>query len=99
LFKTSTGVEHHYLDVWVAMHRDNPQSQQKLVSTNFFYNYVCIIICFICVNKLIVVQERYTEELRKKHVLDIDSGSVPFDVDASYAVGGGLPHGRYVKRY
>jgi hypothetical protein len=32
-------------------------------------------------------------------VLDIDSGSVPFDVDASYAVGGGLPHGRYVKRY
>jgi hypothetical protein len=55
----------------VPMHRDDPQSQWKLVSTNFFYNYVCIVICFICVNKLIVVSKQYTEELKKKHVSDI----------------------------
>jgi hypothetical protein len=57
LQKASTGVEPHYLDVWVPMHPNDSHSQQKLVSTNFFYSYVCIIICFICVNKLIVVQE------------------------------------------
>jgi hypothetical protein len=45
------------------------------------------------------VYERYTEDLKKKHVTDIDPWLVPFDVDASYAAGGGLPHGRYVKRY
>jgi hypothetical protein len=42
LQKTSTGVESHFEDLWVPMHRDDPQSQQKLVSTNF-YSYVCII--------------------------------------------------------
>jgi hypothetical protein len=30
---------------------------------------------------------------------DVDLRLVPFDVDASYAVCGGLPHGRFVKRY
>jgi hypothetical protein len=33
-------VEPHYLDVWVPMHRDDPQSQQMLVSINFFFSYV-----------------------------------------------------------
>jgi hypothetical protein len=80
------------------MHRDDPQSQHKLVSTDFFYSYVCIVICFIRVNMLIVVQERYTEEL-KKYAPNVDLRSVPFDVDASYAMGGGLQHGKYVKRY
>jgi hypothetical protein len=55
LLKASTGVEPHYLDVWVLMHWDDPQSLQKLASTNFFYSYVCIVICFIHVNKLVVV--------------------------------------------
>jgi hypothetical protein len=45
------------------------------------------------------VQERYTEELKKKHWPDVDPRSVPFDMDASYAMGGDLPHGRYDKRY
>jgi hypothetical protein len=40
LQKASTRVEPHYLDVWVPMHQDDPQSQQKLVSINFFYSYV-----------------------------------------------------------
>jgi hypothetical protein len=52
--KASTGVEPHYLDVWVPMHPDDPQSPQKLVSTNFFFSYVCIICC-IRVTKIIVV--------------------------------------------
>jgi hypothetical protein len=52
---------------------------------------------FIHVNNLIIVQERYTEELKNKHRPDVDLRSVPFDVDASYAVGRGLSHGRYVK--
>jgi hypothetical protein len=99
LQKDSTGVEPHYLDVWVPMHRDDPQSHQKLVSTNFFYSYVCIITCLIHVDKLIVVQNRYTKDLKKKHGPDIDLRSMPFDVDASYVVGRGLPHRRFVKRY
>jgi hypothetical protein len=45
------------------------------------------------------MQERYTEELRKKHGPDVDPRLVPFDVHATYATGRGLPHGRYVKRY
>jgi hypothetical protein len=39
------------------MHCDDLQSQHKIVSINLFYGYVCIVICFIHVNKLIVVQE------------------------------------------
>jgi hypothetical protein len=54
LQKASTGVEPHYLDVWVPMHQDDPQSQHKFVSINFFYIFVCII-CFIHVNKAIVM--------------------------------------------
>jgi hypothetical protein len=86
--------EPHFVDLRVPMHPDDPQSQQRLVSTNF-YSYVCII-CFICV-ELTVVQERHTEELKKKHGSDVDLRSVPFDVDASNAAGASLPHGRYVK--
>jgi hypothetical protein len=54
LQKAITGVESHFLDVWVHMHRDDPQAQQKLVSTNF-NSYVCSI-CFIHV-KLTVVHD------------------------------------------
>jgi hypothetical protein len=42
---------------------------------------------FLSMLKLIVVQERYTDELNKKHGLDIDPRLVPFDMDASYAAG------------
>jgi hypothetical protein len=42
------------------------------------------------------VQDRYTEELRKIHGPDTDPRSVPFDVNAMYYAGEGLPHGRYV---
>jgi hypothetical protein len=67
------------------MHRDDRQSQQKLVSTNFFYSYVFIVICFIHVNKLIVVHEQYIKELKKKHGPDVDPRMMPFNMDASYA--------------
>jgi hypothetical protein len=36
LQNASIRVESHYLDILVSMHRDDSQSQQKLVSTNFF---------------------------------------------------------------
>jgi hypothetical protein len=45
------------------------------------------------------MQERYTEELKKKHGPNVDPRLVPLDVDASYVAGGGLLHGRYVKTY
>jgi hypothetical protein len=45
------------------------------------------------------VQERYNKEIKKIHGPDVDLRSVPFDVDTSYVADGGLPHGRYVKRY
>jgi hypothetical protein len=38
------------------------------------------------------------EELEKKHGPVVDLRSVPFDMDAAYSAGGGLPHGRYVKK-
>jgi hypothetical protein len=38
------------------------------------------------------------EELKKIHRQKLeDPRSVPFNVDVAYAVGGGSPHGRYVK--
>jgi hypothetical protein len=44
------------------------------------------------------MQELYTTELMKIHGPQLeDSRSVPFNVDAAYAAGGGTPHGRYVK--
>jgi hypothetical protein len=41
-----------------------------------------------------ILQERYTQELRKIHGDKLeDSRSVPFNPDAAYVVGGGTPHG------
>jgi hypothetical protein len=38
------------------------------------------------------------EELKKIHRQKLeDSRSIPFNIDTAYAVGGGSPHGRYVK--
>jgi hypothetical protein len=45
-----------------------------------------------------ILQERYTQELKKLHWPRLeDLRAVPFNVDAAYALGGGTPHGRYVK--
>jgi hypothetical protein len=46
LWKASTRVELHYLDVWVAMHWDDEASTQKLVSTNF-YNYASFVLSML----------------------------------------------------
>jgi hypothetical protein len=43
------------------------------------------------------MQDQYTEELRKTHGPDTGPRSVPFDMNAAYHAGGGLPHGRYVE--
>jgi hypothetical protein len=96
LQKDGTGVDPHFIDAWVPMHRDDPKVTQKLVSNNF-NTYVCIIY-FIHVT-LTFVQDRYTEELRKTHGPDTDPRSVPFDVNDVYHAGGGLPHGRYVESH
>jgi hypothetical protein len=45
------------------------------------------------------VQDRYREELRKTHGPDTELRLVPFDVNAAYHVGEGLPHGRYVESH
>jgi hypothetical protein len=48
--------------------------------------------------ELNILQGCYTEELRKIHRPELeDPRSMPFNVDAAYAVGGGTLHGRYVK--
>jgi hypothetical protein len=45
-----------------------------------------------------ILQKRYTQELKKIHGPEIENpSSVPLNIDAVYAVGGGTPHGRYVK--
>jgi hypothetical protein len=35
LQKASTGVDSHFIDVLVPMHRDDPEATQKRVSNNF----------------------------------------------------------------
>jgi hypothetical protein len=45
-----------------------------------------------------IMQERYTQELKKIHGPELeDSRSVPFNIDDAYASGGGTSHRRYVK--
>jgi hypothetical protein len=41
LQKAGTGIDPHFIDVWVSMHRDDPEATQKLVSNNF-NNYICM---------------------------------------------------------
>jgi hypothetical protein len=41
LQKASTGVDPHFIDIWVHMHRDDPEATQKLVSNNF-NSYICM---------------------------------------------------------
>jgi hypothetical protein len=45
-----------------------------------------------------ILQEWYTQELRKIHGDDLeDPRSVPFNLDDAYVADGGTPHWRYVK--
>jgi hypothetical protein len=41
LQKASTGVDPYFINVWVSMHRDDPEATQKLVSNNF-NSYICM---------------------------------------------------------
>jgi hypothetical protein len=41
LQKAGMGIDPHFIDVWVSMHRDDPEATQKLVSNNF-NNYICM---------------------------------------------------------
>jgi hypothetical protein len=41
LQKASMGIDPHFIDVWVPMHRDDPEATQKLVSNNFS-SYICM---------------------------------------------------------
>jgi hypothetical protein len=41
LQKASTGVDPHFIDVWVPMHRGDPEAMHKLVSNNF-NSYICM---------------------------------------------------------
>jgi hypothetical protein len=41
LQKVSTCVDLHFIDVWVPIHRDDPEATQKLVSNNF-NSYMCM---------------------------------------------------------
>jgi hypothetical protein len=41
LQKVSTSVDTHFIDVWVSMHRDDPEATKKLVSNNF-NSYICM---------------------------------------------------------
>jgi hypothetical protein len=51
LQKASTSVDPYFIDVWVPIHRDDPEATQKLVSNNFFFvtivsnnfnSYICM---------------------------------------------------------
>jgi hypothetical protein len=95
LQKKSTGVDRHYLDIWLPMHNDDDASVEKLVSNNIkCYRYLL----YIRTYSLNILQERYTQELRKIHGVELDDPrSMPLNLDAVYIAGGGTPHGRYVK--
>jgi hypothetical protein len=41
LQKASTDVDTHFIDVWVHMHSDDPETTLKLVSNNF-NSYMCM---------------------------------------------------------
>jgi hypothetical protein len=41
LQKASTSVDPYFIDVWVPMHRDDPEATQELVSNNF-NSYICM---------------------------------------------------------
>jgi hypothetical protein len=93
LQKKSTGSDPHYLDVWAPTHEGDAAAAEKLVS-----NIFTVTRHLLYPIELNILQGRYTEELSKIHGLELeDPRFVPFNVNATYAAGGGTPHGRYVK--
>jgi hypothetical protein len=46
LQKANTGVDPHFINVLVPMHRDDPKAMQKLVSNNF-NSYIYIYALFV----------------------------------------------------
>jgi hypothetical protein len=89
LQKKSTGVKPHYLDVWLPAH-DNDEASTILSVMRY--------LLYICTYLLNILQEQYTQELRKIHGDDLEVlQSVPFNPDATYVAGRGTPHERYVK--
>jgi hypothetical protein len=87
--KASTGVDPHYLDVWIPAHQDVDNMIEKLVSTKF-YSYSSFVI-FVWLN---VLHGWYTEELKRIHMTKVED---PFNVTSAYAVGRGTLHGMYMK--
>jgi hypothetical protein len=75
-------------------HDDDEASAEKLVSNNI----KCYAIFVIYPYLLNILQERYTQELRKISGADLeDPQSVPFNPDATHVVSGGTPHEMCVK--
>jgi hypothetical protein len=94
LQKKSSGVEPHYLNVWLPAHDGDADMAEKVVSNNIKCSIQFVIYLYL----LNILQEQYTEELTKIHRPEIeDPRSVPFNIDAAYDAGGGTPHGGYVK--
>jgi hypothetical protein len=94
LQKACTGVDSHYLDVCQPAHQGNADANEKLVSIIFLR---LRIICYLG-SKLNILQDRYTEELKKIHRPELeDPKLLHYNVDVMYAANGGNPHGRYVK--
>jgi hypothetical protein len=53
---------------------------------------------YICTYLLNILQERYTQELRKIHGDDLeDPQSMPFNSDVAHVAGRGTLHERYIK--
>jgi hypothetical protein len=77
LQKKSNRVETHYLDVWLPTYGDDEATVERLVSNNI----KCYVYFVIYPYLLNILQERYTQELRKIHELVLeDPRSVPFNV-------------------
>jgi hypothetical protein len=94
LQKKSTGAKPHYLDIGLPAHDDDEATVEKLVNNNIKH-YAQFVIYPYSLN---IMKEQYTEELRKIHGPQLeDLRLVPFNIDATYAMGGGTPYGRYVK--
>jgi hypothetical protein len=82
------------LDIWLPAHNSDGDVTEKLVSNNIKCYAQFVIYPYL----LNILQERYTKELKKIHETELeDSSSVPFNINVTYAAGGGTPHGRYVK--
>jgi hypothetical protein len=89
LQKVSIGANPHYLDVWQPARQDNADVAEKVVSISF-YSYASFVIFVL--NSIFCRTDIHGPALE-------DLRSIPFNVDAAYAAGGGTLHGRYVNVY